>query len=332
MKGIKQNEATPKVTELAELLTNLAEALADQSDGQFEEYKHRFRNEGLKGLEGLRFPKKTRPRVTSDRTVELIKALSVEHPGWGCIRISRALKGRGIAISPPTVQSILNKHNLRDKTERAMQLEERAVRESLVLSAEQMAMVEKVNPCFRERFHESLRPGELLVQDICFVGSFQEIGKTYLQMVIDTYNNYAFCLLQVGKFSDYAVALLHHEVLPFYQKQDLTVTRILTDNGREYCGKGQHHFELYLMLNEIEHSRLPLRQVQSNGYIERFRQTILHEFFLPIARKKQFDDLTPFQAALAAWLADYNENRSLRGYPNLGKTPLQMFQLFRQGA
>jgi transposase InsO family protein len=328
MKNLKRLEAAADVLELSELLTKLAGAITDQRDGNFEEYKQRFRASGFEGLKDLGLRKKTRPRVSSKDNIALIIALSLEHPGWGCIRLSRALQEQGIMISPPTVQSILNKNNLRDKTERTLQLEERAAREKRGLSAEQIEMIEKVNPCFRERVNPSRLPGELLGQDTFFVGKPKGIGKLYLQMAVDTYNNYAFCLLHIGKFSDYAVALLYHQVLPFYRNQGLEVSGILTDNGREYCGKEQHHFELYLRLNEIEHRCLPKRQAQTNGYIQRFRHTILNEFFMPNLTEDKFGDLESMQMALADWLVEYNTKRPLRGYRNFGKTPEAMLNEF----
>jgi transposase InsO family protein len=329
MRNIKQLESAADVVELSELLTNLAGVLADRDQGRFAEYQHRFRTDGFDGLKDLRLQKKTRPRVTSTANIALIIGLSMDHPGWGCIRLSRALQARGINISPPTVQSILNKNNLRDKTERTLQLEERAVQEQLTLTPEQIEMIEKINPCFRERFNESKRPGEMLVQDTFFVGKLKGSGKLYLQMAIDTFNNYAFCLLHIGKFSDYAVALLYRQVLPFYREQGLQLGGLLTDNGREYCGRQQHHFELYLRLNEIEHHYLPLRQTQTNGYIQRFRHSVLHEFLPPDLQESPSVALESLQVALAKWLNDYNTKKLLRGYPNFGEPPEALLNEFK---
>jgi transposase InsO family protein len=328
MSNLKQLESAVDISELSELLTNLAGAISDRRDGNFEEYKRRFRASGFDGLKDLQLRRNTRPRVTSKDNIALIIALSMEHPGWGCIRLSRALREQGIMISPPTVQSILNKNNLRDQTERTLQLEERAAREKRGLSAEQIAMIEKVNPCFRERVNETRLPGEMLVQDTFFVGRLKEVGKLYLQMAVDTYNNYAFCLLHIGKFSDYAVALLYHQVLAFYREHGLSVSSILTDNGREYCGKEQHHFELYLRLNEIEHRCLAKQQAQTNGFIQRFRHAVLHEFFMPRLTDNNSDDLKSIQTALADWLLEYNTKKPLRGYRNFGKTPKAMLNEF----
>lgn len=271
-------------------------------------------------------PKKMRLGATLKRYAAAVINLSIEHPGWGCIRLSRALQEQGIAISPPTVQRILNKNNLKDKTALTLQLETWAVQKQQSLTPDQAALIEKFNPCFRERFQESSRPGEILVQDTFLIGKFHEVDKLYLQTAVDTYNHYAFCLLHVGKFSDYAVALLYQQVIPFYQKLGLTVGALLTDNGREYCGKDHHHFELYLQLNAIEHRYIPSSQEQPNGYIKRFHQTIFRDFFRPNLQKHF--ELTTLQAALAQWLCDYNTQKPIQGYRNLGKTPAAVLNVF----
>jgi transposase InsO family protein len=323
----RSTQSRVDVVEIAEILTNFGDAIQsrDSKGPTMEEYKNRFRTGGLDGLKGVAPLRKSRPRVTSKITIDRIIELSLAHPAWGCIRLSRALKEQEISISPPTVQSILNKNDLRDKHERAMRLEERMAGKQQQLTTEQLRTIETNNPCFRERGRESARPGELLVQDTFFIGAYQEVGKIYLQMAVDTYNNYAFCLIHPGKMSDYAVALLHNEVLPFYEARGLRVAAILTDNGKEYCGKGRHHFELYLMLNDIVHQRLLLRQTQANGFIQRFRNTVLQEFFLKRSRNRP-DELPVLQRELGNWLEDYNQRSNLRGYRNFGKPPEQMLR------
>jgi transposase InsO family protein len=47
--------------------------------------------------------------------------------------------------------------------------------------------------------------------------------------------------------------------------------RILTDRGTEYCGKPEtHDYQLYLALNDIEHTRTKAHHPQTNGICERF--------------------------------------------------------------
>ena len=91
-------------------------------------------------------------------------------------------------------------------------------------------------------------------------------------------SRYAFGFLHTTKRPEAAVAVLHNDALPFYQERGLPVEAIITDNGREFCGKDTHPYELYLDLNDIEHRRTRVRRPQTNGFVERFNNTVLNEF------------------------------------------------------
>ncbi|GAW92784.1 transposase [Calderihabitans maritimus] len=138
--------------------------------------------------------------------------------------MSDMLKLQGISVSPPTIQNILHKNGLGTKYERLLRLEEKAAREAITLTPEQIALIEKANPCFRERHVESSRPGELLAQDTFYVGHLKGIGKVYLQAVVDTYSSYAFGFLHTTKLPECSVAILHNDVLPFYRQYGLKLT------------------------------------------------------------------------------------------------------------
>lgn len=78
-------------------------------------------------------------------------------------------------------------------------MEEKAATEPITLTTEQIALIEKANPCFRERHVESSRPGELLAQDTFYVGRLKGIGKVYMQAVVDTYGSYALVFYMPAK-------------------------------------------------------------------------------------------------------------------------------------
>jgi len=180
---------------------------------------------------------------------------------------------------------------------------------------------EKINPCFRERHVESRKPGELLSQDTFLVGIMKGVGRIYMQVVIDTFGSFAFAYLHTSKKPEHPVMLLHNDVLPFYRKAKIPVKTILTDNGREYCGKQTHPFEIYLELNDIEHRKTKVRRPQSNGFVERFNRTALDEFLRPAFRKKVYASVKQLQKDLDQWLHFYNYERPHRGYSNMGRRP-----------
>jgi len=171
------------VLELAETLGNVSEACRRRAmtGTQFYEYKRRFQTHGLEGLKDLPPIHKTHPQTTPPEVEAEILALSLEHPGWGCHRLSDMMRLRGRYVSGPTIQIIPARNEMATMYGRLLKLEERAASEPIELTAEQVVLIEKANPCYRERHVESSRPGELLAQDTFFVGHLKGVGKVYLQ-------------------------------------------------------------------------------------------------------------------------------------------------------
>ena len=270
----------------------------------FYDWKRRFQTQGLEGLKDLPPVHRTHPMTTPPEVVEQVLTLSRDNPAWGCVRLSDQLQLEGIRVSSPTVQSILIKHGVGTKYERLLKLEERMATEPIALTAEQIRLIEKANPAFRERHVESSRPGELLAQDTFYVGNFKGLGKVYMQAVVDAFCSYGFATLHTSKRPETAALILHNEVLPFYVERGIKVGAVLTDNGREFCGTDAHPFELYLALNDIEHRKTRVRRPQTNGFVERFHRTVLDEFFRVSMRDTAFDRLDDLQARLDAWMVN----------------------------
>lgn len=158
---------------------------------------------------------------------------------------------------------------------------------------------------------ETAHPGYLGSQDTFYVGNLKGVGRIYQQMFVDTYSKVAHCKLYVTKTPITAADLLNDSVLPFYESQGLPMLRILTDRGTEYCGKVElHDYQLYLAINDIEHTKTKAMSPQTNGIGERFRKTILNEFYQVTFRKKLYGDLDTLQSDLDEWLAHYNNERT----------------------
>ncbi len=253
---------------------------------QFYEYKRRFQEQGLAGLKDLPPIHKSHPQTTPPEVVERVLALSLERPGWGCYKLSDYLKLQGVSVSGPTIQGILAKQGLGSKYERLLRLEERALEEGIALTPEQVALVEKANPCYPRAARRVQPARRVALPGHVFVGVFKGVGKVYLHTVVDTYGSYAFGFLYAGRVPEAAVAVLHNDVLPFYPERGIPVGAVLTDNGREFCGTEAHPFELYLALNDVEHRRTKVRSPQTNGFVERFHSTVQDEFFQPALRQR----------------------------------------------
>lgn len=152
------------------------------------------------------------------------------------------------------------------------------------------------------------------------------MGKIFQQTFIDTYTRVAFAKVYDRKNALVAADMLNDKVLPFYQSQDVQLLRILTDRGTEYCGAREHHeYQLYLAIEDIDHSKTKAKSPQTNGICERFHRTIQDEFYAIAFRKKIYDSLEELQMDLDTWIEYYNMQRPHSGRYCFGKTPLQTF-------
>ena len=108
-------------------------------------------------------------------------------------------------------------------------------------------------------------------------------------------------------------------------ERGIRLCRVLTDRGTEFCGRESHEYELYLAVEDIDHSRTKAKSPQTNGICERFHRTLLDEFYRVAFRKKIYRTIEELQTDLDAWLVDYNEQRPHQGRWCFGKTPMQTF-------
>jgi len=156
-----------------------------------------------------------------------------------------------------------------------------------------------------------------------YVGTLKGVGRIYQQTFVDTDSKVAFAKLYTTKTPITAADLLNDRVLPFFAEQELPMLRILTDRGTEYCGKLERHdYQLYLAVNDIEHTKTKARHPQTNGMCERFHKTVLQEFYQVTFRKKLYESIEDLQADLDTWLAHYNNERTHQGKMCCGRTPI----------
>ena len=109
-------------------------------------------------------------------------------------------------------------------------------------------------------------------------------------------------------------------MLPFFEEHDVKLLRVLTDRGSEFCGNPERHeYELYLAVEDIDHSRTKTKSPQTNGICERFHKTALNEFYRVAFRKKVYRSIDELQADLDAWIQDVGAS----GKPRCGRSWMQ---------
>lgn len=315
--------------ELAEYLGNVSKAckVMGYSRDTFYRVKNLY-DEG--GPEALHEVTRRKPNLKNRVDPEVEKAVvayAYEEPADGQKRASNELRSREIFISPGGVRTIWLRHGLETFKKRLIALEDLVAKEGVVLTERQMLALERAK---EEKIAwgeiETEHVGYLGSQDTFYVGCLKGVGRIYQQTFVDTYAKVAFCKLYQQKTPITAADLLNDRVMPFFESHGIPLLRILTDRGTEYCGKpDRHDYQLYLALNDIDHTRTKVRSPQTNGICERFHKTVLQDFYQVAFRKKIYQSLEELQSDLDDWLTKYNNRRTHQGKMCCGRTPMQTF-------
>lgn len=265
-------------------------------------------------------------RVGADVEAAVI-ALAIEPPAWGQVRAANELAQRGVRLSSGGVRCVWLRHDLGTMRRRLAALEAKVAPDGGVLTEAQIIALEKAQAA-KEAHGEfdSECPGYCGAQDPFYVGTMKGVGRIYQQTFIDTYSKVAFAKLDPDKTPITAAELLNDRVRPFFGDHAIPLSRVLTDRGTEYCGDpARHPDELYLGVEDSEHTRTKVKHPQTNGICERFQQTVLNEFYRVACRKRIYVTLEALQADLDRWIEEYNRMRTHQGRWCYGKTPMPTF-------
>ncbi len=266
------------------------------SAGTVYKWRQRHRAEGLAGLRD----RSSRPNASPARTPDDIEARVV------ALRKERRIYHRIAAetgVSRTTVGRILTRHGLNRWRD--------------------------LDPAEPVRRYERARPGELIHIDIKKLGRFNKpghritrdrtgqsnsrgVGWEYVHVCIDDHSRLGCADIMADEKKQSAVAFLEAAVA-WYARFDITVERVMTDNGACYRS---YAFRDACKRLGLKHIRTKPYTPKTNGKAERFIQSSLREW----AYARAYETSGQRATELPYWLHHYNWHRPHAGIK--GKTPV----------
>ena len=254
-----------------------------------------------------------RPPTVPVQTERRVIALAVAWPTCGPRWYSDQLAREGVTIAPVTIWRLLRRQQLGTRRARLAVLERASAAGAGLLTERTVKPVRHV---------AASAPGDLLSLDTFYVGKLKGVGKVWQLTGCDVASSFGWARVIVGEVTAAAVlAFLREVVRPAYRQAGWTLQRVLTDNGKEFKGA----FAAGCERLGIRVTRTKPRHAWTNGVVERFQKTILHEHWRIAFRRQYFTGRRTLQTTLDRFLRFYNYERPHRGYRLNGRTPATVF-------
>jgi transposase InsO family protein len=265
-------------------------AVAGVSRSSVHRWMARYLAENVAGLTDRSHRPHSSPRQVDDAVEVAVAEMRRLHPRWGAKRIRMELLRRpaeGLVVpSERTIDRILHRQGL------ALARPRKRPKDSYVRWERSAAM---------QLWQMDIVGGIELVNT-----ATGELREAKVVTAVDDHSRFCVIAQVVERATGRAVCLAFAKALARFGVPE----EIITDNGRQFTDRfgkrGEVLFDKICRSNAITHRLTQPASPNQNGKVERFHGTFRPEF---CETSGPFASLEQAQAAVDAWVADYNTNR-----------------------
>ena len=167
--------------------------------------------------------------------------------------MANELKKRGMTISPAGVRCVWLRHDLENIKKGLKTLAAKSLHESLILTERANGNLGESQRDQSMGEFQSECPGYCGAQDTFYVGTLKGVGRIYQQTFIDTYRKVVLPSSMIARLRSQLRICSMIECCHSLKSMRLSLKNA-DRSGTQYCGSDGHEYELYLALEDIDHT------------------------------------------------------------------------------
>lgn len=293
-------------------------ALFGISRPTFYKWRAAYQKFGLAGLKNKERAKPKMPNKVSKAVEKEILDYVLRCPKDGPRRIYYELKSEGIRVGETGIFNVLKRNNLTRQNQRQAYAKNRKLNPKII---------NKKNKKIQNLLQgETNYPGNLVVQKMDYIGSFDKIGRIYQYSFYDTASKWVEIKLYNRRNDIDIWDFFESKLVYLLEIFGLSFKNLVTDKEREFLPhflEGKKHEEI-IANYQINHIFSTVKEEDIFHEIMEFNRRLAAEFYHKIEEREDLESFAQLDSEITTWIRNHNFERMIEEGANVGKTPAQV--------